>query len=167
MSCKRASKMEVCVFCRCIGMRGRSKREVKRQFSYSTSCQSINWCCKIAIQRREKIQSTSLNKMMFASISVPWHFLIRGQTKQQLAFRVPVVHLSYVVQTCLNMRLLSRWLVQSTINIWCQETLYILLRLQISVNVIPVCENEIRVLNSFLSNTTSVHKTWQYCEHQV
>jgi hypothetical protein len=63
--------MKVCVFCWCIGMYGRSRREVKREFYYSTSSQSINWYSKIAIQSREKIQSTSLNKTMIASISVP------------------------------------------------------------------------------------------------
>ena len=132
----------------------------KRRFNYSTSCQSINWYSKIAIQRREKIQSTSLNKIMFSFISVSWHFLIRAQTKQQLAFRVPVAHLSYVVQTCLYVRLSQRWIVQSAITIWCQGTRYVLLRLQISVNVIPVFEKGIHVFNSFLTSTTSAHKTW-------
>lgn len=102
MRCKRASKVGVCVFCRCIGMYGRSKGRLREGLIIQ---QAASQYSKIAIQSREKIQSTSLNKMMFSSISVFLYFPIRGQTKQQLAFRVPVAHLSYVVQTCLYMRL--------------------------------------------------------------
>jgi hypothetical protein len=42
------------MFCRHISMYGRSKKEVQREFNYSTSCQSINWFSKIAMQSREK-----------------------------------------------------------------------------------------------------------------